>query len=91
MIFAIYVAMLTCVLWGSFAHTELGWLSWIFSAIVCALNTFAEIKYYRLLQRIEKLEKETIRQGRVKIKLTNYEYRKEEAKGGAENGGKKEL
>ena len=86
MIYAIYAAMLTCVLWGGVAYTELGWLSWIFATIVYALLTFAQIKYYRLLQRIEKLEKETIKQGRVKIELTGYEYRKEEEKGGASDG-----
>lgn len=86
MIYATYFAMLTCVLWSSFAHTEFGWLSWIFSAIVCALHTFAQIKYYRLLKRVEKLEKETIKQGRVKIEWINDECQEEEAKGGAENG-----
>ena len=63
MICAIYVAMLTCVLWGSFAHTELGWLSWIFSAIVCICNVIAGVQYYKLLQRIRNIENKTEKGG----------------------------
>lgn len=63
MIGAIMIAIYISVLWSSFAHTELGWLSWIFSAIICVCNVIAAVQYYKLLQRIRNIEKKTKKGG----------------------------
>ena len=56
MIYAVFIAIYSSVLWSVFANTEMGWLSHIFSLIVVVCSCVAMSKYDLLVKRIIALE-----------------------------------